>query len=114
MLPLTTTTITIHRLASGVDPYESENWATVATRQPATISNPSGASREIGGDQQTVSATLYTDGEVDLRHEDHITDETTGLRWRVTWVTPRYELGLSHIRAGIERTVGASNEYVRR
>jgi hypothetical protein len=111
MLPLTTTTITVQRLESGVDPYDNHDttWSTVTTRQPATITSPSGFSQLVGGHQQTVSATLYTDTDVDLRYEDRIIDETTNVTWQVKWVAVRYELGFGHLKAGIEHTAGAAD-----
>lgn len=106
-LPLTTTTVTIQRPRTGVDPYEDQSYITVVSGHPAVISQPSGSGLNIGGIQETISATLLSDP-VDCRRYDIVTDETTGRVYDVTWSNQRYELGLAHTKAGLTFTEGAA------
>lgn len=106
-LPLTTTTITVQRPSAGVDPYEVDTYITVASGHPAVISRPSGSGLRVGGDQQTISATLLADP-VDIRRYDRVTDEATGRVYDVVWSNDRYELGLAHTKAGLTFTDGAA------
>lgn len=106
-LPLTTTTVTVQRPSAGVDPYEVDSYQTVVAGWPAVISGPSGSGLTIGGDQQSVSATLLADP-VDIRRYDRVVDDTTGRTYDVVWSNQRYELGLSHTKAGLTYTEGAA------
>lgn len=109
MLPLVTTTVTIERPQTGIDPFEDQSWSVVGSSVPGTISGSSGAGRDAGGAQQTLQAKLFVDEGVDVRKADRITDGTSGEVWRVLWVRKRYELGLGHVVAGLEAVEGAAD-----
>lgn len=108
-LPLTTTTVTIERLADGVDPYEAEVWSTAYTGVPAVISGSSGVGQNIGGAQQTLNGKLFVDGAINVKKADRVTDGISGEVWMVDWVRQRYELGLGHRVAGLTLVEGAVN-----
>ena len=108
MIPLATTTITISRKREDEDPYETPTIRAVATGIRAVIGSPSGRDRVIGGDQSSITAKLDCDV-CDLRHYDIVTDDRTCVEYAVVWVTNRIGLGLDHLEAGLNATVGASN-----
>lgn len=108
-LPLTTTTVTIEFLPEDADPYEDQVWTVSASGVPAVISGSSGSGIDVGGAQETLSATLFTDEAVEMRKAARITDETTSEQWRVLWTRKRYELGLGHIVSGLEMVRGAAD-----
>jgi len=105
-LPLTTTTVTIERIPDDVDPYETATLTVVGLNVPAVVSGSSGAGLDVGGAQETLSAKLFTEQDVDLKKSDQVTDDTSGEVWRVLWVRERYELGLGHKVAGLEAVEG--------
>lgn len=112
---LATTTVRIERPPAGVDPYDPDiAWTTIATVS-AHISDPSGRERSIGGQQSEIDAVLLTEV-TDLRHQDRIvdlgiptTDGEGDARYEVAWVRHRQGLGLSHTKAGLRVTQGASS-----
>lgn len=104
MIPLATTTVTIGQPAAH-EPFEpAGSVATVTAGAPAHISSPTGAERAGDAGLERVDAVLLTDADVDRGQT--VTDATTGLVYRVAWVTPRTGLGLDHTRAGLVRTAG--------
>ena len=108
-LPLVTTAVTIERPSTGVDPYDDTTWTVVATGVPGVISGNSGSDVRVGGDQETLNATLHIDNGYDLQKSDRITDESTSEIWYVTWTRRRYELGLEYSTAGLTQTIGAAD-----
>lgn len=109
MIPLSTTTITVLRVAS-VDPYEPSTMApgTVVTGVRAHISVPNvGASQIVGGQQSVVEPRLTCDV-CDLRHTDEVRDDSTGQTFQVSWVQQRLGLGLDHLEAGLRIVQGAA------
>lgn len=106
-IPLATTTITVRRPASDVDPYESESLTTITTGVRARIGMPSGSDRRAGGDQEIVDAVLWCDT-TDLQHQDVITDDQTGDHYEVRWIRTLNGLGLDHVKAGLIAVKGAS------
>jgi hypothetical protein len=96
-LPLATTTITIERSDQDgtKDAYDGVSFASIATGIRAVIGSPSGTETAQAGSSEQVGARLNADP-CDLRHDDRVTDETTGEVWLVTWTRRRYGLGLDH------------------
>lgn len=107
MIPVFTTTVTVRRPDPDADPYEGRTAPVVQTGVPAHIGSPSGAELAIGGQQSRVTDVLLTDP-ADIRHTDHILDETTGDEYRIEWVRQRQGLALDHTKAGLVQFVGAS------
>lgn len=107
-LPLSTTTVTVRRPASGGDPYEDAAMTTVVAGLPAHIGSPSGRERIVAGSKETLDASLDTDP-ADIRHVDRIFDDVTGDQWEVVWAQARRGFGLDHVEGGLRRVTGASS-----
>ena len=122
MLPLATSTYTIHRLTSlaatpARDPYgegygsatdgpgagEPAAYRDIARGVRGVVGGPVGFSAPIGGKQEEVTYRLDLDP-TDITYNDEITDETSGQRYRVVWATRRTGMGLNH-SVGAVRTV---------
>jgi hypothetical protein len=101
-IPVASTTIAVARSDQDgtKDDYDGVSFASVASRVRAVIGSPSGAETVMGGSSEDVSAQLTCDP-VSLRHDDRVTDETTGDQWQVVWVRRRIGLGLDHVSAGL-------------
>lgn len=109
MLPLTTTTVTIERWSLDF-PGERD---TLAEGVAGVVGNVTG--REIyaykglapsGWDTMLdAKANLPI---IPLTYNDLLTDDATGLVYRVLWATPRIGLGLDHLECGLStyRTTG--------
>jgi len=127
-LPLATTTFTIHRLVAlvsladplrdpdgagygtesdGPGPLDTSAYEDVASGVRGTVSGPGGGEQDVGGSQELVSWRIDLDP-CDLRHDDEITDEQTGVRYRVTWAVPRNGLGLDHMTGAVRTVKGAA------
>lgn len=103
MIPLTTTTVAISA-ADTPEPYEGATLTVRAAGVAAHISSPSGTER-IGVDGgERIDAVLLCDATV--ARNDQVTDETTGVTYRVAWSHERTGLGLDHTRAGLVATDG--------
>lgn len=109
-LPLTTTTVNISRPPVKVDALEPVAvYTLVAASVPARVaSSPASGSRGSGGEQEVSSARLYVDTSVDLRRQDLVDDEVTGVSWDVTGVIDRCGLGLDHRVASLVRSRGSA------
>lgn len=101
-LPLATTTVTVSRSDQDgtKDAYDTVTYTDRAQRVRAVISGPGGTEVTAGGSSEQVSARLDCDP-CDLRHDDRVTDDTTGDVWEVSWVRRRVGLGLDHMVAGL-------------
>lgn len=107
-LPLTTTTVTVLRPPSDVDGLEAPEYTVVVERVAARVAGASASgSHAVGGRQETSSARLYVDRNVDLRRQDRIVDDATGAVWEVTGVKTRTGLGLDHTAAALQSSRGS-------
>lgn len=108
MIPISTTTITIHRPQAG-DPYEDNGEPElVVTGVRAVIGSPSGSELRVGGHQQQISDALNCDV-VDLRHGDLVSDDLSDDEFTVAWVRRRRGFGLDHLRVGLWQVAGAAS-----
>lgn len=101
-LPLATTRITVLRSDQdgSKDEYDTLTFAPIASGVRAVVSSPRGAEQNQNGSSEDVSFRLDCDP-TDLRHDDRITDETTGETFEVTWTRRRVGLGLDHTVADL-------------
>lgn len=130
MLPLATTTLTIHRptvlvnagtserdpygegygsTTDGPGPQNAAGYTDTATGVRGHIGGPSGREKDVGGSQESVSWAFSADP-CDVDHDDEITDETTGTRYRVVWVAKRGStgLGLDHVYGAVRTVKGGA------
>jgi hypothetical protein len=125
VLPLATTTFTIHRLkvlvadvvtrdpygagygtaTDGPGPQDPAAYEVVRTRVRGTVTAPGGSERDVGGSQERVNWSINLDP-CDIRHDDEVTDEQTLVRYRVSWVVPRKGLGLDHVTGSVRTVKG--------
>lgn len=99
-LPLTTTTIAVHRPVADEDPSEAPSAPSVViTGIPAHFSGP-GAQESPGG-RQVTSWTLLCDP-CDLQRGDTVVDERDGVEWSVSSAVARHDDGeLDHVVAAV-------------
>lgn len=103
-IPLSTTTISVSRIAAGTEydePYEGETWDLIATAVPAVIDRPGGQIQLEGGQQNVAVYGLKCDV-TDLTYLDLVTDETTGRTFRIQWLMAYPD----HIEAQLYDTEG--------
>lgn len=103
-----TTTVTVERLAEGVDPYDAATPTERHSGVPAHISSPVGIETLVGGNRTSIDARLFVDPAPALTTRDSIVDEATDESYRVVWVQRRRGLGLDHQVAGLRRVEGAA------
>lgn len=108
-IPFTTTTVSIARPGALTDPMETATRTDVLAALPAHISYPSGSERRGTGSKRDFEATLFVDAGTDVRPQDQITDEKTGVVWQVSWARSRYGVGLDYCSAGLVRAEGATS-----
>lgn len=107
MIPLTTTSIAVHRLTPGSEydePYagpEPLNRDLIADGVRAVIDTPTGFAQVEGGQQNVATYRLVCDP-VDLTYLDLVQDETTGRYFRVQWLLAFPD----HVEAGLYDTEG--------
>lgn len=111
MIPLATTTITVFRipLTAEDDPLDDlPDAEAVASGVRAHISVGTGAAgQEEGmGQQEVLNDLRLSCDPTDIQNEDVVHDEKDGRDYQVTWVQPRYGLGLDHMEVGLKRTEG--------
>ena len=109
MIPLTTTTVTVHRVAvdpirDGYDPLPAP--VVIAAAVPAHISAPGGDEDRDGGTRELTAARLLCQT-TDLLHTDRVVDDSTGITFEVLAVQHRRGLGLDHTVADLQRITGA-------
>lgn len=102
MIPLATTTVTVRRSDQDgtKDAYDAVTWSDYRTGIRAVIGSVSGTETNTGGQSTTMSARLDCDP-IDLRHDDLVVDERTGLTWSVTFTAQRQGFGLDHTVADL-------------
>lgn len=102
MIPLHTTSITVRRSdQDGTrDAFDGVTFDDYRTGIRAVIGSVSGTETATSGESTTVTARLDCDP-VDLRHDDLVVDETTGLTWAVTFAAQRTGFGLDHTVADL-------------
>lgn len=102
MIPLASTTVTVSRSDQDgtVDSYDTVTYTPRPQHVRAVIGRPGGGETTTGGSSEQATATLDCDP-CDLRHDDRVTDDTTGDVWEVTWVRRRVGFGLDHMVAGL-------------
>ncbi len=105
---LTTTTVTVTRIATG-DPYEDATTSTPYAGLRAHVSAPSGADAAVGGDSEVVTAVAYLPDGTTIERTDRITDDSTGETYAVVWSRKREGVGLDHVHVGLRGVKGASN-----
>lgn len=99
-LPLSTTTVLVE-LDERAEPDDAPSYGTASGPHPAHVSSPSGTERVGGQGVERIDAALLVDADVPLEAGARVTDEGTGLVYRVVWSAPRQGLGLAHQRAGL-------------
>lgn len=105
-LTLTTTTISVLRVAEDTDPYDAQpEPAPVASGVPAHIFSPTGEEQEAGGSRSNTYRRMACDP-TDLTETDTVRDDTTGLVYQVEWVNEVVGLGLDHMQARLRLTTG--------
>lgn len=108
MIPLSTTTITVLRVADAdeyAEPYQGDDTTrrTVqATGIRAVIDRPGGNEQLAGGEQAVWDFGLVCDP-TDLRYTDTVQDESTGIVYRVVWVMTYMA---DHVEAGLRVVQG--------
>lgn len=105
-LPLSTTTVLVE-LDERTEPDDAPSYGTPSGPHPAHVSAPTGTERVGGQGVERIDAALYVDEDVTLAAGARITDQGTGLVYRLAWSTPRQGLGLAHQRAGLVLARGA-------
>jgi hypothetical protein len=127
-LPLATTTFTIHRqvvLSStpavirdpdgegygtstdGPGPTDPAAFTVIETGIRGAVGSPGGSERDSGGSVESVTWSINLDP-CDITHNDEITDEQTGVRYRVEWIIPRKGLSLDHMKGSVRTVKGAA------
>lgn len=106
-VPVASTTITVYRPDQDgtVDNYDRDidivnRNRRIATAVRAVIGSPSGQETNDGGTSEIVTARLTCDV-TDLRHDDEVVDDRTGIRYVVTWAKRRTGLGIDHVQAEV-------------
>lgn len=104
-IPISSTTITIYRPDQDgtVDDYDRDDDITNRNRQiaagvRAVIGSPSGQELNDGGTSEIVTVRLQCDV-TDLRHDDEVVDDLTGVEYVVIWAKRRTGLGVDHMAA---------------
>jgi hypothetical protein len=107
MIPLSTTTIEIRRLAATEDGYvPSSNPSTVvATAVRAHLSAPMGAETLAGGSKERIDRHLDCDLS-DVREGDQIVDLVDSTIYVVAWSQDVRGLGLDRTEAGLRLVTG--------
>lgn len=102
MIPIATTTITVERSDQDgtKDTIDAVTFTSYLSGVRAVIGSPGGAETNVGGSSEDVSARLNCDP-IDLRHDDRVLDDSTGLRYEVTWTRRRVGFGLDHTVASL-------------
>lgn len=108
MIPLSTTTISVLRVAAADDyaePYQGDDTArrtVAATGVRAVIDRPTGREQLAGGEQAIWDFGLVCDP-VDIDYRDTVKDESTGVVYRVVWVMAYPG---EHVEAGLTLVQG--------
>lgn len=114
MIPLATTTVTVHRQ----DPEEIHGEPTFSGDSPpdmqvvasgvrANIGLPTGVGNRGGTERSNVNYVVQLDlFDGELTRLDEIEDERTGIRYEVQWAMKRTGLGMDHWSAELLRTEG--------
>jgi hypothetical protein len=68
----------------------------------------SGSESLVGGDRERVDARILVDPEHDIRHFDHLVDDTVGDTWNVAYARRRSGLGLDHNVLGVYQVTGVA------
>ncbi len=116
-IPVATTTIAVYpsTTATGdVDPYdapEADPAAPASASGVRAVISAGGSGRIAtaqigGGEDEVVEFTLVCDP-APITYLDHVEDETTGVRYEVTWAIETAGVaGLAHTRAGLRTVKG--------
>lgn len=113
-VPLSTNTVSIHRLFPPAGPpadgYDANPPAPrcIETGLRATISPPSGSTRLVGGERVVYDTKMYCDT-TDLQTADTVTDERDGTVWTVLNVRRIESFGFSHMTASLREVEGYSS-----
>lgn len=105
MIPIATTTVTVLRSDQDgtKDQFDGVTRSTLVTGVRAVIGSPSGTNDMQGGDSESVTERFQCDP-TDIRHDDLILDEISGLTWNITWVRRRMGFGLDHMVGELQLT----------
>ena len=111
MIPLSTTTIAVHRLSAGSEydePYagaEPHNRDVITTGVRAVIDTPSGinGNLQLSGGQQNLARYRLICDPTDIVYTDVIEDEQVGRHFRVQWLI---HYPNDHVEAGLYDTEG--------
>lgn len=110
MIPLSTTTITVSaRSAADLDdePYQASTPGALtpkASKVRAVIDRPGGREQLAGG-EQNISDFLLSCDPTPIDRLDVITDDTTGIDYRVVWVLAFAGMD-AHVEAGLRLVEG--------
>ena len=104
MIPLATTTVTVSRSSQDgtKDLRSTITWSTYAAGVRAHIGEPAGVETVAGGSREDVAFRLDCDP-CAIRHDDRVTDDSTGEVYTVEWVKQREGLGLDHTVAQLRQ-----------
>lgn len=94
-LPIHTTLVTVRRPTGTGDAFDAGGYTDYRRGLRAHISSPSGRETVQGGSSSVKAWRLNCDP-VELRHQDRVYDESTGITYEVTWAAQRVAFGLDH------------------
>lgn len=106
---ITTTTVTVTRQAGTGDSWVPASTTTAYSGLAAHVSAPAGRDSIAGGDAEVVTAVAYLPSGTVIRHDDLITDDTSGIQHEVVWVRQRDGLGLDHVHIGLRAVRGGAS-----
>lgn len=110
MITLATTTVTITRVVADPtrDGYDTPPAATtIVSGVRATLYSPGSQTALVGGEQVTYDTDLAVDP-CGIAVDDVVTDDATGVSYRVLAVIDRAGFGLDHIKSHLRRVEGAA------
>jgi hypothetical protein len=99
---ITTTTVTVQRGDELGDPQEATTLVTVATGVPGHITPAAVRLAQVTENAlEPINATLQIDPTPAMRQNDVVTDELTGIVYKVQYARPRTGLGLDYQHCGL-------------
>lgn len=109
MIPFTTNTVRVERLANPLqDSLVEPTWIVVATGVPCVLGSLSGFESPSSGAQIVRTGAGRFDPGVDIRSYDRLVDEVSNDMFECGNVQPRVGFGLDHVQVQLRRVVGAN------